>query len=86
MNCLNSNLIKKLAQEVPLAALNQLKDKKDKLTSKLFMKKLESMFEQEQNVLFRCAYCMDLFTNNQRNWIVCPKASIFIDFHGKVIA
>lgn len=51
MNCLNSSLIKKLASNIPLEELEALKDKKDKLTSKLFMKKLELVFEEETNML-----------------------------------
>ena len=57
MNCLNSQLIKKLARAIPLDDLDQLKDKKDKLTSKLFMKKLEILFEDEFSMLHRCVYC-----------------------------
>jgi hypothetical protein len=41
MNCMNSILIKKLAVLVSVDELDNLKDKKDKLTSKLYMKKLE---------------------------------------------
>jgi hypothetical protein len=63
-----------------------MKDRKDKLTSKLFMKKLELLFEDEINVLYRCIYCDMLFTTEQREWLICPKAKIFIDFHGCVIA
>jgi len=51
MNCLNSSLIKKLASNISLEELEPLKDKKDKLTSKLFMKKLELVFEDESNML-----------------------------------
>ena len=57
MNCMNSTLIKKLAVHVPLDELESMKDKKDKLTSKLFMKKLELLFEDESNMLHRCVYC-----------------------------
>jgi hypothetical protein len=42
---------------VSLEDLNNLKDKKDKLTSKLYMKKLELLFEDESNMLNRCVYC-----------------------------
>lgn len=86
MNCLNSNLVKKLAEHIQIEDLNNMKDKKDKLQSKLFMKKLELMFEDEQSMLHRCAYCNSLFTQAQREWMMCPKAKIFIDFHGTVIA
>ena len=62
MNCMNSSLIKKLANHVTLEELDLLKDKKDKLTSKLYMKKLELLFEDEANMLQRCVYCNSLFT------------------------
>lgn len=62
MNCLNSSLIKKLAAHISLDDLDSLKDKKDKLTSKLYMKKLELLFEDESNMLQRCVYCNQLYT------------------------
>ncbi len=40
MNCLNQNLIKRIANQVTIEKLDDLLDKRDKLTSKLFMKKL----------------------------------------------
>lgn len=86
MNCLNSSLIKKLANKITIEDLDILKDKKDKLTSKLYMKKLELLFEDENNMLNRCVYCNSLFTQSQREWMNCPKAKIFIDFYGTVIA
>lgn len=86
MNCLNSSLIKKLAAVIPLDELDTLRDKRDKLTSKIYMKKLELLFEDESNMLYRCVYCGTLYTNSQREWSHCPKAKIFIDFHGTVIA
>ena len=57
MNCMNSSLIKKLASHIALDDLDNLRDKKDKLTSKLYMKKLELLFEEESNMLHRCVYC-----------------------------
>jgi hypothetical protein len=47
MNCLSSALVKKLASHVSIEDMHLLKDKKDKLMSKLFMKKLELLFEEE---------------------------------------
>lgn len=47
MNCLSSNLVKRLAEKISVDDLNNLKDKKDKLMSKLYMKKLELLFEDE---------------------------------------
>ena len=44
MNCMNSSLVKRLAGKVEIESLDSLKDKKDKLKSKIFMKKLEILF------------------------------------------
>jgi hypothetical protein len=77
--------------------LDDLLDKRDKLTSKLFMKKLQSLINsapdnQSQNqsssspLLNRCIYCAQLYTSDQNQWMMCPNAKIFIDFHGQVIA
>jgi hypothetical protein len=49
MNCMNSALIKRLAGKISLYDLNNLIDKKDKLTSTLYMKKLEFLFEEDYN-------------------------------------
>lgn len=86
MNCMNSNLVKRLAGKVNLYELNDLVDKKDKLTSTLFMKKLEFLFEDDNNSLHRCINCSTLYTNNQKEWMQCPKANLYVDFHGNVIS
>jgi hypothetical protein len=58
MNCLNANLIKKISSIVTIDELINLKDRKDKLTSKIYMKKLEALMEEgEHNTLYRCFYC-----------------------------
>ena len=57
MNCMNSQLVKRLAAKVDVEVLESLKDKKDKLRSKLFMKKLELLFEVPENLLHRCIHC-----------------------------
>lgn len=47
MNCLNSNLVKKISKQVTMDELVNLKDKRDKLASKIYMKKLEDLLEGE---------------------------------------
>jgi hypothetical protein len=54
---MNSQLVKRLAAKVDVELLESLKDKKDKLRSKLFMKKLELLFEVPENLLHRCVHC-----------------------------
>jgi rubrerythrin len=79
MNCMNSQLVKRLASKIDVESLESLTDKKDKLKSKLFMKKLELLFEIPDNMLHRCINCNSLFTMAQREWQQCPKGEHFTD-------
>ena len=66
--------------------LDKIRDKKDKLAGKLYMKKLYLFLENESNNLYKWSYWDKLFTQKQQEKLVWPKAKIFIDFHGSVIA
>ena len=57
MNCMNSGLVKRLANKIDIETLDDIKDKKDKLKSKIYMKKLELLFADSDNLLNRCAHC-----------------------------
>ncbi len=57
MSCINSNIIREMAYSVKLQRLDNLKERKDKLVSRLFMKKLEILLEKDKNYLHKCAYC-----------------------------
>jgi len=83
---------------VTIERLDDLVDKRDKLTSKLFMKKLQTLLSssgvsttnnfndggqnQGSTLLNRCIYCGQLYTSEQNQWMMCANAKIFIDFHG----
>ncbi len=62
MSCINSTIIREISRQVDLDRLDILKERKDKLVSRLFMKKLEVLLEKEQNYLHRCAFCLQLFS------------------------
>jgi hypothetical protein len=64
---------------VDLDRLDVLKERKDKLVSRLFMKKLEVLLEKDKNYLHRCGYCLNLFTRNQRKLLACPKGRAVVD-------
>lgn len=66
MSCINSVIIREMAKSINLDRLDILKERKDKLVSRLFMKKLELLLEKDKNYLHKCAYCMRLFTKSQR--------------------
>lgn len=82
MNCMSAPLVKRLAGKITLYEINDMDDKKDKLKSKIFMKKLEYLFEEEHNMLNRCLKCNTLYTNNQKEWMTCSRAGVFIDATG----
>lgn len=71
-----------MARKINLDRLDILKERKDKLVSRLFMKKLELLLEKEKNYLHKCAYCLKLFTKAQRDVLTCSKGKAFIDCHG----
>lgn len=83
MSCMNQQLVKQLASITDICVLETLNDRKDKLRSKLYMKKLECTFEDQKQYLMRCVNCCALFTKQQRQWQVCPNGRMFIDAHGK---
>lgn len=62
MSCINSSIIREIARQVDLDRLDVLKERKDKLISRLFMKKLEVLLEKNKNYLHRCGYCLSFFT------------------------
>ena len=49
MSCINTNIIRDMAKKVSLDRLDCLKERKDKIVSRLFMKKLELLLEKEKN-------------------------------------
>ncbi len=51
-----------MSKKIELSKLDILKERKDKLVSRLFMKKLEILLEKEENYLYKCCYCNKLFT------------------------
>lgn len=82
MGCINSQIIREMARKVSLDRLNVLKERKDKLVSRLFMKKLELLLEKERNYLYKCAFCNKLFTMSQRKVLHCSKGKTYIDYNG----
>lgn len=53
-----------MAKNIKVVKLDILKERKDKLVSRLFMKKLELLLEKDKNYLYKCAYCNRLFTKS----------------------
>jgi hypothetical protein len=85
MSWLNSAALKSISKSISLEELDNWKDPRDSLQSKLFMHKLEEIMRDERNILNRWMYCNSLFTIEQGEWMTCPKAEIFIDYRGRVL-
>lgn len=76
-----------MAKKVSLDRLDCLKERKDKIVSRLFMKKLELLLEKEKNYLNKCAYCNKLFTKKQRKVLSCKASGLqSIDINGQMRA
>ena len=85
ISCINATLVQKLADCVDILILDELEDKKDKLRSKLYMKKLELVFSDPKSILQRCVQCSQLYTKRQRMFQKCEKARVFVDAHGRAL-
>lgn len=86
MSVINTVIIRELAKKISLDRLDNLKERRDKIISKLFMKKLELMIEKEKNILYKCAYCNKLFTKKQRKVLTCLSGLQSIDANGQMRA
>jgi hypothetical protein len=76
MSCISSHIIKSIAQQLNIDEIDSLKERKDKLVSKLFMKKLELLLEKEDNHLFRCANCNRMLSLSQQDKLMCTSNQV----------
>ena len=86
MGCLSLYVLKSISKAVTVEELDACKDPKDSLQSKLFTHKLDEILKEESNSLNLWMYWNTLFTPKQLEWMVCPRAEIFIDYRGRVLA
>uniref|UniRef100_A0A8C5V5E8 SANT and BTB domain regulator of CSR n=1 Tax=Microcebus murinus TaxID=30608 RepID=A0A8C5V5E8_MICMU len=94
MNCINANLLTRIADLFTHNEVDDLKDKKDKFRSKLFCKKIERLFDPEYlnpdsrsnaATLYRCCLCKKLLTKETERRIPCIPGKINVDRHGNII-
>ncbi|XP_077622584.1 SANT and BTB domain regulator of class switch recombination isoform X3 [Crocuta crocuta] len=94
MNCINANLLTRIADLFTHNEVDDLKDKKDKFRSKLFCKKIERLFDPEYlnpdsrnnaATLYRCCLCKKLLTKETERRIPCIPGKINVDQHGNII-
>ncbi|XP_069860674.1 SANT and BTB domain regulator of class switch recombination isoform X2 [Dipodomys merriami] len=94
MNCINANLLTRIADLFTHSEIDELKDKKDKFRSKLFCKKIERLFDPEYfnsdsrgnaATLYRCCLCKKLLTKETERRISCVPGKINVDRHGNIV-
>jgi len=86
LNCINNNLVGKLSLLFTIKELESIEDRRDKLKGKLWMKHVEKLLENKQNVLQCCSECGKIYSKNDEKLLTCKKARPYIDFHGNVIS
>ena len=86
LGCINNDLVVALSDRFSDEQLEKVKDRKDKLLSKLYMRKIEMLMNDAKNQLYGCKYCRTVYTMSQSRWMVCPNGKALIDFHGNVIS
>uniref|UniRef100_UPI0037E95BB1 SANT and BTB domain regulator of class switch recombination isoform X2 n=1 Tax=Semicossyphus pulcher TaxID=241346 RepID=UPI0037E95BB1 len=94
MNCINSNLATRIAQLFNHNEADDIRDKKDKFKSKLFQKKIESLFDPNYHsrdspgnasTLYRCGLCLKLLTRDTERKISCAPGKINVDARGEIV-
>jgi hypothetical protein len=85
LNCLSANLMRRLAAMFTPLDIDTIKDKRDKLVSRLYMHKTEELLSIEENNLHQCVNCKYLFTASQHHWHSCSKSSAYVTFHGALM-
>lgn len=94
MNCINSNLATRIAEQFSHNEADDIRDKKDKFKSKLFQKKIERLFDPNHksrdspgnaSTLYRCGLCLKLLTKDTERKILCVPGKINVDSRGDII-
>jgi hypothetical protein len=79
--CVHDNLAEllwKLSSMLSVDVLDELNDRKDKLVSRIYMRKLEELLLEDDKMLTRCSYCGKLFALCNRRKLVRAQCSVSI--------
>ncbi|CAH1249216.1 KIAA1841 [Branchiostoma lanceolatum] len=84
MNCISDPLITRIAATFDHNEADEIKDRKDKIKSKIFCKKIESLFQNNGVTLFRCHVCKRVLTQDMQMKIKCFPTRMSINSHGAI--
>ncbi|XP_071849474.1 SANT and BTB domain regulator of class switch recombination-like isoform X2 [Apostichopus japonicus] len=87
MNCINDRLCTRIAALFTDCEVENIKDKKDKFKSKLFMKKIESLLGAggTGSTLFRCQHCKLILTKDTMKTVQCLANRVSISKTGSKV-
>jgi len=86
LSCLSARVIERLASQMTDEDIEALKDKRDKLQSRLYSCKVKQLIDDHPTLTI-CTFCKKIYCSDKPNRSTrCRKAKISIDFHGKILA
>jgi len=62
LTCISNKLLKRMIKLIDLDHLEKVVDKRDRILSRIYMIKLETLIEDESNMIYKCLYCSSLLT------------------------
>ncbi|XP_071497150.1 SANT and BTB domain regulator of class switch recombination-like [Diadema antillarum] len=87
MNCINDKLVTRIASLFTDVEADDVKDKKDKFKSKLFIKKIEQLFDPSNvsATMYKCQHCKRLLTRESQSLLKCLPSRLSIDRTGRLV-
>eukprot|EP00057_Strongylocentrotus_purpuratus_P034960 XP_797202.4 PREDICTED: uncharacterized protein KIAA1841 homolog [Strongylocentrotus purpuratus] len=87
MNCINDKLVTRIASQFKDVEADEVKDKKDKFKSKLFMKKIENLCDSSKPTatMYKCYHCKRILTKVSESELKCIPSRLSIDRTGKLL-
>ncbi|CAM9139472.1 unnamed protein product [Phaeothamnion confervicola] len=85
--CLNDAMVVRLARLATLEQLARARDRRDKLLSRVFKKRIELDFRDRSvsNTVLCCRYCRRLYPESAAATLSCAAAPPVIDFRGAIV-
>nr|XP_054749188.1 SANT and BTB domain regulator of class switch recombination-like [Lytechinus pictus]XP_054749189.1 SANT and BTB domain regulator of class switch recombination-like [Lytechinus pictus] len=87
MNCINDKLVTRISSLFTNVEADEVKDKKDKFKSKLFMKKIENLCDSSKPTatMYKCQHCKRILTRMSERKLRCIPSRLSIDRTGKLL-
>ncbi|KAG5451151.1 hypothetical protein CSKR_102680 [Clonorchis sinensis] len=94
LNCIDDELMQRIIQHLTVREIDSVKDKKDKIKSKLFFKKIEQLFERDYTsfecpenaaTIFQCAHCDRILTKTTACTVPCLPWRRLVSMSGDLI-